>query len=327
MTGTTGLGSLPGVDVAAGIALATEEATLPWLPEFPARGPWAGMIGRATGVLAGLDAELSAGQWQLASASGVDQRRARTTWRDDLDRLQEAAPDLTGPLKVPVTGPWTLAASLLRPRGGRVLADRGARRDLGQSLAQGVDDLLDGVRRRLPGAEPVLQIDEPSLPAVLAGRVPTEGGYFRHRSVSDAEVAEALAWFTGLGAPSVLHCCAPDVPVTLLTRGGRDGAGFGGLALDGSLVTRAGWDALAAAVEAGTELHLGLPVAASAPGVDEIAGQALGWLRPLELGPVLADRLLLTHPCGLAGAEASGVRGQFRLLRRAAAQVDDALRS
>nr|NLI50657.1 methionine synthase [Propionibacterium sp.] len=49
MTGATGLGSLPGTDAAAAARLALEHAGpgwLPWLPELPARGPWAGLVGR-----------------------------------------------------------------------------------------------------------------------------------------------------------------------------------------------------------------------------------------------------------------------------------------
>ncbi len=159
---------------------------MPWLPEFPARGPWAGMVGRALGLLDGLGAELSAGEWRLAAVPGLDQRRAKAALRDDLDVLEENAQGLAGPLKVAVTGPWTLASAVLRPLGGRVLGDRGARRDLAQSLASGVRGLVADVERRLPGVEVLLQVDEPSLPAVLAGGVPTEGGYFRHRGPSTA---------------------------------------------------------------------------------------------------------------------------------------------
>ena len=96
------------------------------------------------------------------------------------------------PLKVAVTGPWTLAASVFRPLGGRVLADRGARRDVAQSIAAGVRDLVADVERRLPGVEVLVQVDEPALPAVLAGAVPTEGGYFRHRAVDRPEAVELL---------------------------------------------------------------------------------------------------------------------------------------
>lgn len=328
MTGVTGLGSLPGTDPGAAVRVAFSDVDLPWLPELPARGPWAGMVGRATALLSGLSVELGAGEWRLASAAGSDGRRARSALRADLDALEEAAQGYAGPLKVGVCGPWTLAASLFRPLGGRVLADRGARRDAAQSLAAGVDELLGELRRRLPDVAVRLQVDEPSLPAVLAGRVPTEGGFFRHRSVPADEAAEHLAPLAALTPDALAHCCAPDVPVGLLTGTGAHGAGFAGISLDGALVDRSGWDALAHAVEGGVALYLGVADAAfAAAGPDGVTRRALGWLRPLELGPVLADRLWLTHACGLAGAASGQVRPGFEALRRAAANLDDALRS
>ena len=59
-----------------------------------------------------------------------------------------------------------------RPRGDRVLADTGARRDLSQSLAEGVAQLVAELVRRLPDVEPLIQLVEPMLPAVLAGGIP-----------------------------------------------------------------------------------------------------------------------------------------------------------
>lgn len=328
MTGATGLGSLPGTDAGAAVRLALDAVGLPWLPELPARGPWASMVGRGVGVLAGLTAGLDAGEWKLSSASGIDQRRARSTLRQDLDVLEENAQGISGPFKVSVCGPWTLCSSLFLPLGGRVLGDRGARRDVAQSLAAGAGELLDDLRRRLPALELRLQVDEPSLPAVLAGRVPTEGGFFRHRSVGAQEASEVLALFSALTPAALVHCCAGDVPVGLLTGSGRHGAGFAGVSLDGTLLDRAGWDAVAAAVEDGHELYLGVADGlGAASGPDPLVRRALGWLRPLELGPTLADRLWLTHTCGLAGAASESVRSQLDALRRAAEHVDEALRS
>ena len=318
---TSAIGSLPGTDLGAGVRLALEAVSVPWLPEFPARGPWAGMVGRALGLLDGLGAELSAGEWRLAAVPGVDQRRARAALRDDLDVLEENAQGLTGPLKVAVTGPWTLAASVFRPLGGRVLADRGARRDVAQSIAAGVRDLVADVERRLPGVEVLVQVDEPALPAVLAGAVPTEGGYFRHRAVDRPEAVELLRELGG----HVLHCCAPGLDVGLVL--GPHGAGFTGVALDQDLLSRAAWDALAPRVEDGTELWLGAaPTASGVPlSADALTRRVLGALRPLELGPVVLDRVVLTPACGLAGWTPAAVSAVLRALRTTAERMDEEL--
>ncbi len=319
---TSGLGSLPGTDVGAGVRLALVDVSLPWLPEFPARGPWAGMIGRSLGMLDGLAATLLAGEWHLADTPGLDQRRARATLRDDLDVLEENAQGLTGPLRLTTAGPWTLAAATLLPRGGRVLGDPVARRDLAQALAAGVTGIRAEIERRLPGVTATLQVDEPSLPAVLAGAVPTEGGYFRHRAVRPDEVVAQLAELRG----DVLHCCAPGLDVSLAI--GEHGAGFAGVALDQRLITPADWERLGPLLEAGKQLWLGCADAAAAqsPTADALTRGVLAALRPLELGDVLVERVVLTPSCGLAGWPPGEVPRLFAALRTTAERLDADLR-
>ena len=120
--------------------------------------------------------DLQPAGWRLADASGREHRLALSTLRSDLDQLEEQAQGYAGPIKYAVAGPWTLAATVERPRGDRVLADHGARRELGQSLAEGIAELVVEMRRRLPEAQPVVQLDEPLLPAVLAGGWPRPAG-------------------------------------------------------------------------------------------------------------------------------------------------------
>lgn len=326
MVGVTGVGSLPGTDYPAAVRLVFDtlgsvDNGLPHLPELPARGPWAGLIGRACGLLVDLPVSFDAGVWRLSDATGIDGRRARATLRDDLDMLQEQAHEYAGRFKVQVTGPWTLAASVFRPLGGRVLADRGARRDVAQSIAAGVRDLVADVERRLPGVEVLVQVDEPALPAVLAGAVPTEGGYFRHRAVDRPEAVELLRELGG----HVLHCCAPGLDVGLVL--GPHGAGFTGVALDQDLLSRAAWDALAPLVEDGKELWLGAaPTASGVPlSADALTRRVLGALRPLELGPVVLDRVVLTPACGLAGWTPAAVSAVLRALRTTAERMDEEL--
>jgi len=196
MTFSTGVGSHPGDDQhafeeAVRVVLG-EVPGLPYLPEVPGRGAPATMTGRTVAVLAGLGADLQPAGWRLTDAPGVDHRRAVSLLGQDLDRFEEETQGFTGTVKLQVTGPWTLAATVERPRGDRVLADHGARRELAQSLAEGLRDHLAGVQRRVPGASVVVQVDEPALPAVLAGAVPTASGFHRHRSVDAPAAGPAL---------------------------------------------------------------------------------------------------------------------------------------
>ena len=111
------------------------------------------MTGRGLAVVAELGADLQPAGWRLTgSGSGRDHRRARSLLNQDLDMLEDALQGFTGHVKVQVAGPWTLAATVERPRGDKILADHGARRELAQALAEGVRDHLADVRRRVPDA-------------------------------------------------------------------------------------------------------------------------------------------------------------------------------
>jgi hypothetical protein len=229
----TGLGSLPGTDIAeAQRVVFGELPDLPHLAELPARGPGADIIGRSAGFLVDMPVQLYTGRWQVAPRSGQDQRRTADLLERDLDQLTEQGESYAGPLKIQSAGPWTLAASIDRPIGGRLLRDAGAVRDLTDSLAEGLRRHVDDVRKRLPRAEVLLQLDEPSLPAVLAGRVPTESGLGAYRAVSSPDAATGLRTVVeAVGAPVIVHCCAPGLPLQVV----RD-ARAAAVALDLSLL-------------------------------------------------------------------------------------------
>ena len=189
----TGIGSLPGTDIAeAQRVVLGELPELPYLPELPARGPGADLIGRTAGLLVELPVELYAAQWRVAGRPGRELRRARDLMERDLDQLAEQAEGYTGSVKIQAAGPWTMAAAVDLPIGGRLLRDPGAVRDLTGSLAEGLRTHVTEVRRRLPGATVLLQLDEPALPAVLAARVPTESGLGAYRAVRTETARDAL---------------------------------------------------------------------------------------------------------------------------------------
>lgn len=321
----TGIGSYPGADAGAyteavRIVLGHFPA-LPHLPELPGRGATATLTGRALGIVTELGADLQPAGWRLTGgAPGVDQRRARSLLAQDLDTLEEQAQGYTGRLKVQVAGPWTLAATVERPRGDRILADRGGRRELAQALADGLREHVADVRRRVPGAEVMVQVDEPALPAVLAGSVPTASGFHRHRSVDDPAASPALEWVMAAvsesGATPVVHCCAPDVPFALLA-----GAGARGVSVDLAVLGVAAYDALAEVLESGRTLMLGV-VPATEPTIppDEgaVSERVLRLLDMLGLDPDTAGDLVVTPACGLAGASQGWARRAYDLSARAA---------
>lgn len=325
MTSATGVGSMPGDDAAAyaeSVRLVLGElgegGGLPHLPELPGRGVTAGMVGRGVALLSGVGADLQPAGWRLTDAPGVDHRRARSLLAQDLDAVEEQAQGLTGGFKVQVAGPWTLSASVEKPRGDKVLSDHGARRDLAQALAEGLAGHIVDVRRRVPGVERlVVQVDEPALAAVLDGGIPTASGFGRHRTVHPPEASQSLEWVLGAiadaGAEPWVHTCARGTPLGLLR-----GAGAHGLSVDLDLMTPGDHDVLAETLEQGGAVALGL-----LPGTDpalevteaHLAEKLDRWLAMLGLDPAtVGDRLLVSPPCGMAGASPGWSRRALALL-------------
>ena len=331
MTVATGVGSMPGEDDAAYVdAVRTvlgELPDLPHLPELPGRGAPATMTGRALAVVSDLGADLQPAGWRLTDAPGIDQRRARSLLAQDLDRLEEQAQGYRGTFKVQVAGPWTLAATVEKPRGDKLLSDVGARRELAQALAEGLRTHITDLRRRLPGVDRlVVQVDEPALAAVLSGSVPTASGFHRHRSVEPAGASAALEWvfaaITDAGAEPWAHSCSAGSPLRLLR-----GAGARGLSVDLALQSAADHDALAEALEAGDTVVLGVLPSLdpdSAPEDGQVAEQVLRWLDMLGLAPdELGNRLSLSPSCGLGGASYAWARKALTTLRKASARLTD----
>ncbi|MFD7133262.1 methionine synthase [Streptomyces sp. NPDC059894] len=320
----TGIGSLPGGDAREAAKTVTGSfEDFPFLAELPARGPGADMIGRTAGLLVELYARVEPSGWRLGDRPGRDTRRARAWLGEDLDALEEFTQGYEGPLKVQAVGPWTLAAGLELRNGEAALSDPGACRDLAASLTEGLRLHLAEVRRRVPGAQVVLQLDEPSLTAVLRGQVRTASGYRTHRA-PDRQVVEAgLRDVVGVhgDGPVVVHSCAPDVPFALLRR-----AGVAGISFDFSLLTERDDDAIGEAVEGGTRLFAGVVPGTDGP-LSDPAGSVMGvrtlWRR-LGLRPgLLADAVTITPSCGLAGASPAYARQALAHCVRAARSLAD----
>ena len=245
---STGVGSMPGTDPHEAAAVVAGEAPdLPHLVELPGRGAGADMVGRAAVLLTDLHVDLQPSGWRLVDRPGTDERRGVSYLSHDLDELEGAHQGRRGPVKVQLCGPWTLAAALRLTRGEPVLSDAGAVRDLVQSLTDGAVQHLSDVRRRLPDAPLVLQLDEPSLPAVLAGGIRSSSGARSFQPVPSTTVEETLrALVDAVGVPVVVHCCAERPPVAALVRGG-----VSGLSLDLTVLARDVDDELGEAVDGG----------------------------------------------------------------------------
>jgi hypothetical protein len=318
----TGIGSLPGTDMAESLRVVLGELPeLPYQPELPARGPGADMIGRAAAMLVDLAVDLQPSGWRLVDRPGMDLRRAHDMIERDLDAL-EGSHKYHGPFKIQVAGPWALAATVELHRGDKVVSDPGATRDLAQSLAEGVAAYAGRIRARVPGAALLVQWDEPLLPAVLAGRVPTASGYGTLRAVEAQAAEETLRMVLAAvpDAPGVVHCCARNAPVAMMCA-----AGAAAVALDAALLPDD--DVLGEALEAGAGLWLGL-----VPGLDpgerlepkRLAEPARALWRRLGFpAERLREQLVVTPACGLAGATPMYARAAMRAARETARELAD----
>ncbi|PZS14179.1 MAG: methionine synthase [Pseudonocardiales bacterium] len=311
----TGIGSLPGTDPIEAARLVFDELPdLPHLPELPARGAGADMIGRTAALLAGLAAEIVPSGWRLASRPGRDLRRAQDVLARDLDALEQVAGSYVGTLKLQLAGPWTMAAGVEVPSGHRVVGDHGATRDLADSLSEGLRAHIQDVGSRVPGARLVVQLDEPFLPAVLGGTVPTPSGFGTVRAVSGEVVEQALGAVLGVIPPGgrVVHCCAADAPIAALRSAGADA-----LAFDLALLGDGRYDELGEAVDAGTSLWLGVLPSLDATVTLDAAREPIRRLWNALGFPVgdLAAAVVPTPACGLAGASPDYARRVLGVLR------------
>lgn len=318
----TGIGSLPGTDPVEAVRLVLGEAPdLPYLPELPERGLGADLIGRSCALLVDLPVEWQPHGWTVATSAGRDLGRAHDHLMRDLDALTELAAGIEV-LKIQVAGPMTLGASLELPNLHKVLTDHGAFRDLAGSLAEGTRRHLADLRSRLPGTELVLQVDEPGLPQVLAGQVPTPSGYGTVRSLERSIAEPALAALLELAPPGqrVVHCCGSRVPYDLIA-----GAGASAISVDASLISDAQLDPLGPFVESGGSLWLGVLPGTDGPiSLRSARGNIQPWWNKLGFSPeLLAATVVPTPSCGLAGASMPYVRRVMTMLREVGASLRD----
>jgi methionine synthase II (cobalamin-independent) len=312
----TSVGSFPGTEsLEAARIVVGELGGFVHVPELPARGPGADMIGRTGGMLAAVSShfalETTPAGWRFTSASGRQMRQAWSMLGEDLDALEQQAEDYVGPVKVQVVGPWTLAASFELRTGERALRDDVAVWDLAQALVEAIDVHVADVRRRLPKASAVVvQLDEPALPAVLEGRIGTASGLSTYRAVDGQQAEKVLGHVIAGHAGTVVgvHCCDPGIPVDILR---NSGAAFVSLDLLPVEREQSLDDPLGRALESGMGLLAGcVPSVGVGPLGD---AQASAPLRALlhRLGmedPTWLDQVAITPSCGLAGATPPWVR-------------------
>jgi hypothetical protein len=228
-------------------------------------------------------------------------------------------------VKAAVAGPWTLAAAVELRHGDKALSDPGACRDIAASLADGLRGHVVELRKRVPGLETlVVQLDEPALPAVLRGSMRTASGFGTLSAIEPVVARAALQIVVDVLAaddvPVVVHCCAADVPVELLSA-----AGVAGLAVDLAYpVDEAAWGEF---LEAGGVLLAGVVPSTertTLPTAQRCVEPVLALFNRLGLPAKELGRVVPVPTCGLAGASPEHVRAAARLCADAAKVLAEA---
>lgn len=328
VVGATAPGDWPGTDPHEANRAVRGElggANLSFLPSLPARGPGSDAVGRTLGVLVELPFDLQPHGWRLVQRPGKDQRRAESALSSDVNALGDVAGAEESPasrVKLHLQGPLSLAAGVHLHGGERVLIDHGARRELYESLAVGAADLVRRVSAVARGAEVLVQFDEPDADDVLTGRVPTASGYRSLRALDRREATEAWDLVTASvvaagAAGTVLAPGHGDVAVDAA----RSSAAHA-LSLDLRRVSDRRWEDLAADIESGRQLWLGiLDGRAGVPQVRVLAESVLAVWRRIGLPATALASLTVT---ALPGLDALTPTGATRVLTRLA-QAADAL--
>ncbi len=323
----TGLGSWPGQQARDATEIVVAELPLPHLVELPARGVGADLIGRAGALLVDIAIDVSPTGYRTTARPGAVVRRARGFLDEDMDALEEewergGHRGSERAVKVQGPGPVTLAAELELPNGHRAITDPGAVRDVAASLAEGLAQHRATLSRRL-GVPVMVQIDEPSLPAALDGRLP---GTSMFSPVHPVDVPTATALLDqcaeAVGGELLVHCCASDPPWELLRE-----ANIRAIAIDvAHLADAHALDGLASVLDTGKAAVLGV-IPAQAPSTpissDVLATRTAALADKLGFGrAMLRDRVGVSAGCGLAGTDLQWARKATELTRKVSDLID-----
>ncbi|MEZ2389016.1 hypothetical protein AB6813_05600 [bacterium RCC_150] len=330
----TALGPWPGTDPVEATRIIRGELGsphLPFLAELPDRGVGSDALGRTASLLVEMAVDVQPHGWRLVDRPGKDSLRAKSALATDINVLADIAGSEDSPaeaFKIQLRGPLSLAAGLFLHNGERALLDYGARRDITESLAAGIADHISRLRAAVPGAEIVVQLDEPEISSVLAGTIPTASGYRTLRSIPAEEVTGAwrrvIEELRAAGvSETVVSVPEIEAPIQQVLASGADG-----VALPLKALTTRQWEQLAVAVEAGKRLWAGAvptdDVTARLPHTTALVETVWRPWRQLGLPPSSLGAVRVTPSTGLAGHSPSAAKDVLARLTQLADGLNQA---
>lgn len=348
--GATGVGSLPVELATTGRVTDPRETArivadvfneLPHIVELPGRGAGADMVGRTAALLAAVSSDFAVQTvptgWRRTSRPGIDIERASRWLDEDFDCLAEVYADYRGPFKLQICGPVTWCRVVEDLSGEPAVRDFGFLADVVTAIGEVAQSHIARLRRLVPGVtDVVVQIDEPALPQVMKGAVPTASGRGRVTAPDGQRVHD---WFTQMvsdvhgvdeasgsrqssATHAWLHSCADTSHIALAQR-----AGFDGVSCDLTQVRATDLDDIGVAHDAAMTLALGVldPVdwqLERSALIDAARSRAERLQSALSIPrEEFSAGITLTTNCGLAGASAKAARTVMECLHAAAKSV------
>lgn len=193
MTGFA-LGPMPGTSMAEAADVIISETSLPAIPQLPDRGLGSDAVGRTASMLEAINIDCGPRSWRMTTRPQLLTRRTWDRLERDLDEVQEVWGEAVSHIKVQALGPWSLAASIELSDGHRVLTDSSAFAELSDALLHGLHAHAHEVASRFHG-EVHIQLDEPLLADVIAGRIPGTTDFDSIPAVPKEVVLESLLAF------------------------------------------------------------------------------------------------------------------------------------
>lgn len=206
-----GLGEMPGTNLAHAADIAFSETPLPHIPQLPARGLGSDLVGRTASLLP-IHVDRGPRSWRVTKRPQLLTRRAADQMERDLDLLEELWAGKLTQIKTQLVGPWTLAAEIEMGNGHRMLSDDGALEDLTSALIETARAHIDDLTRRFDAAV-ILQLDEPRLPEIRAGKIKGTTDFDTIKAVRDDDILGRLDRF----GEHLLHTSAPLFNAAWLT--------------------------------------------------------------------------------------------------------------
>lgn len=322
----SGLGSWTGEDFRDTLQIVRGELGtphLPYLPELAERGYFATTLARTITCLDGLKADGASFGWRLVSGFARESERARSLFASDINALADAVGKETSAgdtFKLQLTGPISLASSLYLPNGERAISDSGATRDIRDSLIAGLEPWIKLLQDAVPQEKLIIQFDEYSMEAVLAGSIATASGFNRYRPLGMHRVEESYEKLNNSLKSEGVAVAVNGAPFAQLE---RTASTSDACAFSIEKFEERDWEQVASLIELGKQVWLGVVSGTKFTPVSHLAHRLWKSWRMVGLDASTLTQLTLTESGRLSAISPSHATATLRHLTETARALSE----